>query len=1402
MKRKKIYFLFIFLCMAVSTSYAGTYNIAVGATQNIYCTANAPAGWITHVFYNLADPADGEYVQIVENHPTEQYAVFKGLKAKSNIRVIVTYCYTYYGSYDNNKHPGSAQYSDYINVTGSGSGNTSYDITFYSQELLASSNALQLIIGEENILYPRIDGSSITPKTNDTYNAGSLIGFGDPPAFTILMGGSNAYMISITPKREGWIYLVCNVNDHVGLCYIEANSYIVTENSIKYRCYTTGYAVVYGRDNAQGAINIPDSLQYNGKTYIVTEIGKYAFNNATGITSITIPETVHTIHEHAFDGCTGLASITIPDNVSLIKDYAFNNCSSLTSVSLPNNITTIPKYAFYGCSSLRSVTIPSNVTGIGQYAFYGCKALASINIPNVVKNIGERAFYSCTSLVSLSIPNSVTSIGSYAFNLVPNVVYSGSASGSPWAARSINGYVNGMLVYNNSSKISVLACSSSATSVSIPSTVTNIGSYAFVNCTNVPSITIPNTVASIGTNAFSGVRNIVYAGSATGSPWGAMNVGGYVDGSYVYENSSKTKLVACATSATGSISIPNTVTSIGNSAFSNCDKITSLIIPNTVTSVGNYAFTDCAHLKKVSIGDGVATIPDYAFVGCIELSDVSVGNGVTYVGLYAFKYCMLDKFVIYAETPPAVNDPAFYTPASNYNWRTLYVPAQSVAAYKQKLVWYKYFGNIDSIKVNNSIASGTCGTNLTWELTSDSVLTITGTGAMTNYSSSSNVPWYSYRQQIKEIVLPNGITNIGNYAFSGCNKISSVTIPNSVTSIGSSAFSTCSGIKTINISNLAAWCAISFGNSSANPLYYAKKLYLNGTLIKDLVFPNNVTSIKSYAFYNCSSITSIAIHNAVTSIGKDAFYGCSSMTKVQISNLSSWCNIDFENYASNPLSVAKHLYIGNAEITQLTIPNGVTALKPYVFDNGAYITSLTIPNSVTVIGASAFYGCSSLSSITNYTTTPQAIVSSVFTNVSTTQCPLYVPYESISAYQTADVWKTFSIIQPIQGTEPITSGTCGDNLTWDYNTGTKVLTISGYGAMYDYEDIYDDSGNWQTCSTPWYAYASSITYVSLPSGLTHIGKNAFSDFTSLTAITIPSSVTSIGITAFYACISLTTITIPSNVTSIGSGAFNYTAITSVVWNAKNCPPKIDDENNIYPPFYSIRENITSFVFGTAVEVVPQYLCYGMTQLNAIAIPSSVTSIGKDAFYGCSSMTKVQISNLSSWCNIDFETYSANPLSMAKHLYLGNEEITQLTIPNSVTAIKPYAFDNGAYITSVIIPNSVIAIGASAFYGCSSLSSITNYATTPQNITSSVFTNVSTTQCSLYVPAESLEAYQTADVWETFYNIQSIEGTDPTGIDEEPMHDGGQQATRKILRNGQLIIERDGKTYNVTGAEVK
>ena len=630
---------------------------------------------------------------------------------------------------------------------------------------------------------------------------------------------------------------------------------------------------------------------------------------------------------------------------------------------------------------------------------------------------------------------------------------------------------------------------------------------------------------------------------------------------------------------------------------------------------------------------------------------------------------------LYGSTPtheiPHKDSTAMYA-YSFIGWTPTIVPVAGDAT---------YIATYDSTRIC-PMASGYCGgegdgTNLTWELSCDSVLTISGTGAMMNWDDGIYTPWYSYIEKITSIIISDNVTSIGDYAFYGCTNLVSVTIPNNVTSIGNAAFLDCDDLTSMEIPNSVT----SVGNGA----------FESCSSLKSITLPNNISSIGDEVFLGCTSLTSVEIPHSVTNIGESAFGGCTNMTSIIIGN--------------GVISIGSSAFGGCASLTVITLPQNVTTIETWAFADCSNLMSVTIPNSVTSIGDNAFYRCSSLTNVYNNATTPQTISSGVFSGVTLSACSLHVPCGSIVAYQTADVWKDLGTIV---GDLPIASGTCGENLTWELSCDS-VLTISGTGAMIDY-------GTPQY--VPWYNYRMAINEVSISDGVATIGNYAFSGCRNLKSLEIPNSVTSIGGNAFDICESLTNIIIPNIVTSIGNYAFQ-----------------------------------------------------GCSGLTTVTIPSSTISIGDGIFNGCSALTSIMVANGNTVydcrdnCNAIIETASNTLIAGCQNTIIPNDVIrigeeafngctglTSIVIPNSVTNIGAIAFELCTNLTSVTIGSGVTQIEESAFADCNSLISIYSYAITPPIVSSYTFEGVTLSSGTLHVPCGSLAAYQAADVWKNFGTI--------------------------------------------------
>ncbi len=539
------------------------------------------------------------------------------------------------------------------------------------------------------------------------------------------------------------------------------------------------------------------------------------YGSRSRVKSAVIAEGVTSIGESAFENCRSLTSVTIPNSVTSIGWSAFFYCKSLTSVTIPDSVTSVGAYAFLGCTSLTSVTIPNSVTSIGGCAFDECWSLTSVTIPDSVTSIGDSAFASCTSLTSVTIPDSVTSIGGGAFAWCTSLTGIWVTEGNSHYSSDASG------VLFSKDKTTLVQYPGAFAAYAIPDSVTSIGAGAFGGCTSLTSVTIPDSVTSIGQHAFNGCRSLT------------------------------------------SVTIPDGVTSIGAYAFSECSSLTSVTIPDSVTSIGDGAFASCTSLTDVYYAGSEAQWKAIS-ISSTENDDLLTANiHYNYVS-HTHSY----KAVV---TAPTCTEKGYtthtcacgdsyvdtYTDALGHAWdngKVTKEPTETETGVKTFTCTRCGETKTEVIPATGVVASGTCGaegdgSNLTWTLDSEGVLTISGSGGMHDYDGPSSPPWYRSRSMVKSAVIADGVTSIGEWAFFGCGSLTSVTIPNSVTSIG------------------------------------------------------------RYAFYYCTSLTSVTIPDSVTSIGGSAFYNCTSLTDVYYAGSEAqWKAISISSTENDDLLTANIHY--------------------------------------------------------------------------------------------------------------------------------------------------------------------------------------------------------------------------------------------------------------------------------------------------------------------------------------------------------------------------------------------------------------------------------------------------------------------------------------------------------------
>ncbi len=719
------------------------------------------------------------------------------------------------------------------------------------------------------------------------------------------------------------------------------------------------------------------------------------FQNCTSIMSVTIPESVTTIDDSAFSGCTGLTSLTIPESVTSIGEQAFSGCKGLKNLRIEDGAETLMLYEdrqFDDCPLEtvylgRNIHYYSNRLYIGGTHIYSVfkekTTLVSLTIGNQVTSIDEKAFSDCTGLKNLRIEDGTETL-----------VLSTSSSSTPFDNCPLDtAYLGRNVSYSNS--YSPFKGKTNLVSLTIGNQVTSIGDHAFYNCTDLKEIHISDLDAW---------WHIEFSNYASNPLYYAHNL--YLNNSPVTE-----------------LSVPKDITTIDD-RFRNCPSITSVTIPESVTSIGEQAFSGCTGLTSLTIPKSVIAIGELAFSGCTGLKNLRIEDGTKTLALSTsssstpFYNCPLETIYLgrnidYSYTVYRNGYKTYYNSPfdNNANLVSLTIGKQVTTIGSE---FFSSCTGLTSLTIPESVTS--IGDNAFSDCTGLKNLRIEdGTKTLALSTSSSSTPFdycpldtvylgrnidYSYKsgndtkynspfgRSLVLLTIGNQVTSIGNQAFYSCSGLTEVTIPNGVTSIGNEAFYECTGLKSVTIGEKVT----SIGDHA----------FHNCSGLKSVTIPNGVTSIGDHAFYSCSGLTEVTIPNSVTSIGDGAFANCNNLNKIEgkFASSDNRCLIvnnrlvAFAPYGlteydipesvraiggsafegctglksvtipESVISIGGYAFSGCAGLKSVTIPNGVTSIGSYAFYSCSGLTEVTIPNNVTTIGSSAFYGCSGLKSVT------------------------------------------------------------------------------------------------------------------------------------------------------------------------------------------------------------------------------------------------------------------------------------------------------------------------------------------------------------------------------------------------------------------------------------------------------
>ena len=946
-----------------------------------------------------------------------------------------------------------------------------------------------------------------------------------------------------------------------------------------------------------------------------------------------------------------IGNITIPESVT------FNGISY--------TVTAIGSDAFYNCSDLTGpLLIPNSVISIGNTAFCNCSGFTSLTIPNSVISIGYTAFKNCNNIIgTLTIPNSVTSIGVSAFE----------------------------------------GCSGFTGPLVIPNSVESIYSDAFSDCTGINSLTIGSSARSIEDDAFTncpGLEHIFVESS--NSFYDSRN-----DCNAIIKTSNNELIVGCKNTI-----IPNTITSIGSSAFTGCSGLVSITIPSSVVHIPNphfswSVFDGCSNLTHITIEPGnpiydsrdncnaiIITNTNTLLIGC---KSTVIPESVTRIGAFAFFNCVGLHSISIPESVTFIGEKAFVGTGLSFN------QSEGILYLDNCCLGHSgYLSDISNINIQE-------GTRLIAE------------NAFRNGFESPS-PYY-----INTLTIPSTMEYIYAGTFGDCYYSElRYNARNCATNSSYSLFP--NGTGTLVIGNTV----------ETIPPYMFRNVHYTGSLI----IPNSVTTIREHAFDGCSGFTgSLTIGESVSSIGLDAFKGCDHFSSLIFNAVN--CN-DIE-YNTSPFEG----FSGT-----LSIGNEVQRIPVNIFKNTGFTGLLTIPNSVTSIGNSAFYGCSGFNGSLVISNSVTEIGHSAFYNCRGFIGELVIPNSVVSLggysfYGCTGLSGNLTLSNSLLSIAPYTFFGC---------TGISSVSIPN-------SVLTIESNAFNGCT--------SLTSLSLPASLTTIGDYAFNNCTGISGeLIFPNSVTYIGAYAFTNCHGITTVSIPVSVLRIGAKAFaNCSSLREIDFYSINCniDPSWLDECNAFEvlnfgnnvqhiPGYIFTDclGLKSVNFPESLKEIGEYAFKGCKELTSLMIPDSVLVIGDYAFYDCQKLTSVVIGK------------SVNQLgSMVWGHCTRLTNIYYQVEKDLVSGATP--FNDCPNLTTIHIDPCVLEIGSEVFRGCLTVHFIVALGNTPAILDPGAFEDIKESAIVMVSCGNKINYFSN---WNMFAFDNIIEDCDYYGINVGSVGSGG------------------------------
>jgi len=933
-----------------------------------------------------------------------------------------------------------------------------------------------------------------------------------------------------------------------------------------------------------------------------TEISYIPFNRSE-LRHIILPENTTRLHRdyslHAVlmadaacnkDGIVYFYDRVYIENTDEIPDGMFADRINLEQVYIGGGVRTIGKSAFEICVGLQNVVLPEGLESIGDKAFFGCDELSEIVFPQSLKSIGDWAFFNCSSLTVLNLPDKITEIPDGAFSNCRRIM-----------------------------------------TVNLPPMLTAIHAHAFNKCEGITFLSLPNTLKALGGSAFMGCKRLM----KISIPDGVTLI--------------PSQLFASCEALVG-VELPDSVTKISAEAFENCCRLKSIKLPDSISEIGLMAFSDCTSLERIELPDGIDTINRATFAGCDSLREVKLPRSLKTVKSRAFYSCESLTSLDFAQGLTDIHPCAFENCISlSYVNLPDTLECVGMDFFAKESRVFAGCVSLKELTVPDSVLLMGKDTFVNCENLTSLILprNFRGEEAFLGIPEGTQVKFNLIDVEERELIIPDGTTEIAPDAYRDDLSIVSVKIPEGVTKIGDNAFGGCENLAAITLpQSLTHIGKMAFGSCLS---------------LKSIVLPRGVTEIASAAFDTCNALENVEIQGEIISVGANAFTGCKSLKSI--------------NLPDSLIEVGDYAFEDCVSLAELKLPYGVERMGEAAFSGCSALKEIIIPTAVTAIPEHAFFACESLSRAILHDGV-KSIGKNAFSSCrSLTQIKLPDALEEIGE-------KAFAKCNTLrEAVLPPLIKALGTSVFEDC-TRLKYVCLG---------DSTESVGN--------YAFGGcfSLEEIHLPQCLTRIGASAFEGCESLEHISLPRGLSYIDRNAFSGCASLREITVPSGVEVLGGkliddrdADYDYGGVfegcESLEYAKLECP-LTELENRLFNNCRSLRQ----IILPDTVESIKFAAFSGCASLETISLPKGIKHLADCTFADCVSLKEFDLPEGVSY--------------VGNHLFEGCTSLVRIGLHSGIGDIGRFAFRNCRSLKQLTLGAELRNIGKGAFKGCNGLEKI-------------------------------------------------------------------------------------------------